>query len=161
MKEYVTYNKFKDMMGIFSDILTHEKDYEVLYKSRNGNNLFIETDYGTYVLVHQSYFDTKPILPESTIEEEDTGFDNLVRSDYKLKNGVDYIDIRNLSEWQFEFLRSNLKIVRECDHKFSRGLLICYGAGFYHSEVDKTLLNPRGAHEVFFNDLFVEKGTVE
>lgn len=99
MKKYVTFNAEADLIGVFKDVLEHNKDYVVkgILRDTETNSVieyYILKDVCT-MGVSASFFYPEPsreeLLPAKVDAEEDgSSFDNLVRSDYVIQEG-DYL----------------------------------------------------------------------
>lgn len=155
--KYVTFNAEEDQMGLWSTF-THNKDYKVLNVYETG--YIIENDLGTQVKIAKTFFYPEPsrdeLLPSKVgVEEEESSFDNLVRSDYIIQEG-DYFILNKLSEEQKVFLQNTFKTITNVsflrdDHNYVFWDNVDCGT-FVGVPYDQGSLSKK----ITFNDLFVE-----
>ncbi|AGH32084.1 hypothetical protein VPHG_00017 [Vibrio phage 11895-B1] len=148
---YVTFDASKDMLGVFGDILTGDKDYKVVQDL--GKGLQIIGDHGQTAVINKSFF-YENTLPESVYE----GFENLVyvepdKDILKDRSGKYMLDLRDISKDQYNYFCSVLKVVNDCSSNTTPNhLYYPNGHGFWGHGVHRDDSDIK----LSFNDLFKE-----
>jgi hypothetical protein len=163
MKKYVTFNKYNDIFDVWAGVLEHDKDYIVIGYITKDSQEISSTTYTVRVGnkdvdINSSFFYPEPsreeLLPSKVDAEEESSFDNLVRSDYIIQKG-DYFVLNKLSEEQKKFLSKELPVYGEgffsahydhCYYDYEQEFVACSGFGIEGKELS-------------FNLLFVEKSS--
>lgn len=99
---WVTFNADKDLMGIFDDILEHNKDYKVVGYTENA---YIIDVHGARQIVGKGFFFYAREDYKQPVVSEDYSFDNLA---YVEPSGKAFIKVAKLTPEQKEFLNKTL-----------------------------------------------------